>query len=334
MFLVTNGWDKLYKLIMVLLVLLSTAVDAYSIVFVHLGDELPSYLYDAGHQARLFNATADIMVIAEQKAIDCYDKEAFIQDDIVFVACEDLKPSELHLEFRQKTLLDTSFRQGFWRKCTERFYLIEELMRQHELTDVFHLEYDNMLYVDLDDIMDVFHMYPNSAATFDNDDRCIPGFMYFAHAQAATNLVTYITSVCTSGLNDMQVIARYKNWHGDKEISSLPITMPAYIKKIGLRSPSGLTVVVPESYASHFEDFNSIFDAAALGQYLGGIDPRNGPSKQGFINESCVFNPSRLKFEWTVDEEGRKVPFAIFEEKRYRINNLHIHSKNLKEFAS
>ena len=95
------------------------------------------------------------------------------------------------------------------------------------------------------------------------------------------------------------------------------------------RSPMGHQVKNIQKYYNNIEAFQSIFDAAALGQYLGGIDPNNGPSSPGFINESCVFNPSLLSYEWINDDRGRKIPYIIFSGEKYRINNLHIHCKNL-----
>jgi hypothetical protein len=90
----------------------------------------------------------------------------------------------------------------------------------------------------------------------------------------------------------------------------------------------------PKEYTSHVDEFQSLFDACAYGQYLGGIDPRNGPDGPGYLNPVCVFNCSFMDFEWGVDDEGRKVPYVIYGAKKYRINNLHIHSKDLKQFAS
>ena len=101
-----------------------------------------------------------------------------------------------------------------------------------------------------------------------------------------------------------------------------------------MRTQTGKRAKQPEDYARNFDGFWSLFDAAALGQYFGGIDPRNGSSKPGFVNEDCLFNPVRLMFEWEFDQKGRDVPFACFGQTRYRINNLHVHSKNLKAFRS
>ena len=112
--------------------------------------------------------------------------------------------------------------------------------------------------------------------------------------------------------------------------------MKDYVKDLTLKSASGHTVINKYLYCNHFEKFDSIFDAAAIGQYLGGVDYRlanetNGP---GFINESCIFNPSLLRYEWHPDKQGRKIPYVIFGKTKCRINNLHIHSKKLEDFYS
>ena len=53
---------------------------------------------------------------------------------------------------------------------------------------------------------------------------------------------------------------------------------------------------------------------------------------KGFVNETCVikYNNYSIWFEM-VDE--KKKPFILIEEKKLPIFNLHIHSKNLKEFV-
>ncbi|MEX0849084.1 MAG: hypothetical protein WD055_02550 [Candidatus Dependentiae bacterium] len=309
-------------------------IDAYSIVFAHLGNTLPHYLADATHQARLFNTEARIFVIAENEAIRKISDVRFYDDKIIFVACESLEKSFMHELFEQQNRLDNGFRQGFWRKTTERFFLVHELMNQYQLEDVFHLEYDNMLYVDLNELLPVFHTYSNIAATFDNDGRCIAGFIYFAHELAIEKLVDFVAHQAKNTMNDMQIIAKYRQTFGKKEIAHLPIIMREYLDVCELKSTKGHTAQSPEDYAHFFSEFNSIFDAAALGQYLGGIDPRNGLSKSGFINESCLFDPSFLSFTWNIDQKGRRVPFARFGKTECRINNLHIHSKKLHLFVS
>ena len=267
--------------------------NAYSIVFIHLGDQLPNYLYDAAIQARLFNPIAKIIILAEQKALARIDQQCVQQHNLVCITCESLKRTPEHTRFLRDANLNPSFREGFWIKSTERFFYLDELATTYNLRDVFHMEYDNMLYVNLTEFLPIFHQhYPHIGATFDNDDRCIAGLIYFAHPQAVSSLVSYIAKMAASGRNDMEVLALYRKNQPKDAIINLPIIMGSYLEKHPLKSRTGKRANNPQDYIVHEEHFKSIFDAAALGQFLGGIDPRNGDSMPGFINESCLFNPS------------------------------------------
>jgi hypothetical protein len=75
-------------------------------------------------------------------------------------------------------------------------------------------------------------------------------------------------------------------------------------------------------------DSEYLFDGAAIGQYLGGVDPRNNSSNSiGFVNEQCIFNVSNYKYIWKNNE-----PYMIINGSIVKINNLHIHCKDLKKF--
>lgn len=312
-------------------------VDAapYSIVFVHIGQRVPLHVKYALEQARLFNPIEDIFLILNKVAkIDDDIQQVFSKNDIKLVYCEDLPRSAMHKKFLSESTLNTTFLGGFWFKTTERFFYLDELITQYNLQHVFHLENDNMLYLDLSEHLEIFKQYKKIAAVFDNDDRCIPSFMYFSNKNAINHLVKFIAERAKKGLDDMKVLALYKNEGRSQYIEPLPIIMAEYAQTYPLITPTGKSAKDKMFYSYHIDRFNSIFDAAALGQYLGGIDPKVGQSKPGFINESCVFNPSRLKFTWEKDEQGRKIPYAIFQGKYFRINNLHIHSKKLENFKS
>lgn len=309
--------------------------EAVSVVFIHLGSHIPFYLGDATHQARLFNdESVRIIVVAEQCAIDECNDSRFAEDHVEFIACEKLIKSETHKLFAQRSSLDRNSREGFWFKATERFFYLEELMRQYDLHDVVHMEYDNMLYADVNELLPTLRYYKNIAATFDAEDRCIAGLIYISNPQSLNPLISFLADMASRGVFEMQAIALFKRSHDADVIDHLPIVMQEYIDQYGLRSTIGQTTSAPENYMRYIDEFNSIFDAAAWGQFLGGIDPRNGPSVPGFINETCLFNPSKIECKWEFDAQRRKAPYAYMGSRRYRINNLHIHSKNLKAFAS
>jgi len=70
------------------------------------------------------------------------------------------------------------------------------------------------------------------------------------------------------------------------------------------------------------------FDAAAIGQYLGGVHWMNDPEDTRlFINESSELDVSRHNFYWSKDGRYR-YPTLEFGHKPTRILNLHAHSKD------
>ncbi len=313
---------------------ISDQITTNAIVFVHIGIELPDYLSIAVEQARLFNQNTPIYIIGNKSA---FQKFRFTFDEnVYYVFCEDLTTSDSHQTFIALSNLNKEVFQGFWRFTSERFFYLEEFVREYNLENVFHLENDIMLYVDLIQLMPVFKKsYSNMiAATFDSDTRCVPGFMYISNIHPLAKLVKLMASQASTGKNDMEMFQEFKNQHYQFYIDHLPIINPQYEQDHGLKNALNATAEHPEMYFRFFEDFQSIFDAAAIGQYLGGISPRNGSGPPGFINETCFFNPSYLSFTWKEDFKGRWVPYIIYKNAEYRINNLHIHSKNLDNFYS
>lgn len=302
----------------------------YAIVFIHIGPSLPAYSFDSIQQAHLFNPHASIYLLAHQSALDNRPQDP-LYEAITMIPLESLHITEQHAQFVQRTAL----RPGFWRHASERFLYLHDFMEQFNMTHVVHLENDVMLYADISGFMPIFREhYPNIAAVFDNDNRCIPSLIYIAHKEAMRMLAQFFADHASSGYNDMEMIAKFKHRHDTTIIDHLPIIMPSYKEHYELVTPSGHRTGRPDAYSRHFEQFKSIFDAAALGQYLGGTDPYAYPYPPGFINESCLFNPSHMTYDWQTDEQGRLIPWALFKEEKHRINTLHIHVKKLKQFAS
>ena len=330
---------KIFALVVTSLLFLGSLIGAatssgHSIIFVHLGDTIPSYMEIAIKQARLFN-DCPILLVANQKALDEIGS-ALDKYETTTIACESLVKTKEHHTFLTTSKLDKRFRNGFWSYATERFFYLQDLMQQYTLENVVHLENDVMLYVELETIMPTLKKhYPHLGLTLDNDNRCIPGFVYIADSKSMDHLAQHVATAVASGKNDMESLAGYCQKFGLSFANQLPIIMSSYANMNKLRSPCGFVAKNKQNYSLYEEEFTSIFDAAALGQYLGGIDPRNDPkAKPGFINESCVFNPSLLAYTWKKDEKGRAVPYASYKDSEVRINNLHIHSKNLQAFLS
>ncbi|MBI3508310.1 MAG: hypothetical protein HY069_01555 [Chlamydiia bacterium] len=304
---------------------ISALATEHAIVYVHLGPKLPHYQADVIEQARLFNPDCPIYLIAEQSAL-----EELHHPTVTPIACETLRKSGAHEKYLREK--ETT---GFWNYVVERFFYLEEAMQQYELHSIFHMENDVMLYRDLSELTPLCqkHYRGMIGATFDNDARCIPGFVYIDGKEPLSQFVQFVAEHHPHGENDMVLLAKFRAKYHKKWIDHLPIVLPAYAKDYPLETYQGITVQNPPDYWNHWQEL-AIFDAAAFGQYLGGQDPIHGVNEPGFINESCIFNPARFSLSWEKDALGRYVPLGAFNGQIFRLNNLHIHSKNLKKFSS
>jgi hypothetical protein len=207
---------------------------------------------------------------------------------------------------------DRQFREGFWVHTSSRFFLIYYMMRDLGLEHVFHIENDVLLYHSVDDIftcVDPSYLY----LPFDSPDRNIASIVYLpSHDVLRTVLQKYDFSK-----NDMQ------NFSHIRASTGLVRSFPIF--------PSGEDPAL-DAVTKHFHDFGGmVFDAAAMGQYLGGVDPRNIPGNTtGFVNETCLVKYNQYKFYW---DHGK--PFLrISPTFSVPIFNLHIHSKRLSAFTN
>lgn len=306
----------------------------YYIVFIHLGPEIPAYTEIALEQAGLFNSNAEILLLAEEQAI----KSTKISlKKVSVLPVETLVKSEAHNQFIKFSKLDKGYRDGFWYYTTERLFYLDDLMTQYDLYNVFHLENDNMLYTDLFTILPGFiASYPGIGAPYECDSRGFANFLYIRSKASMQALAKYLAEEAHLGESEMKLLLLFKENFGSSYIDHLPVIMPEYRQYYPLkRTNDSIPLDNNHSiYSKGFELFNSVFDGSIYGQYLGGIDPRNGSDGPGYINTAAFFNCSYMKFNWIEDELGRKVPYVGIGSKRYRINNLHIHSKNLSDFKS
>jgi len=99
---------------------------------------------------------------------------------------------------------------------------------------------------------------------------------------------------------------------------------------IGNTNFPALTKSNKDTLKSSTNYFNGVFDAAMIGMWLTGIDPRNTYGFKKYCatsmlqTEKSIINPSIYKL---ILSEERKLYF-VFEQKQLQIYNLHIHSKS------
>ena len=216
--------------------------------------------------------------------------------------------STVQTDFDSKSMLDKHFRDGFWNNASKRLFIVNEYMKQQGLKHVIHLENDVLLYSDMN-----YDFEEKIYIVMDTENRCIPGIIYIPNHE----LFDIVTKEYDYSRNDMENLAMFYHRHKDI-VNTFPIIDNS---------------VEPSIYNQMFEKFNCIFDGAALGQYLGGVDPRNIPGDTiGFVNETCIFQFDKYQFKW-IKKDEYYIPHIQINNRMIQINNLHIHSKFLHKFT-
>jgi hypothetical protein len=187
-------------------------------------------------------------------------------------------------------------------------------MNKYNINDVIHLENDVLIYYNCDIInskLDRSYVY----IPFDCYHRNIASIVYVPNS----DILKIILDNYDYSLNDMQ------NFSIINRKTNLINHFPIFISDKNNNAEA-------QFVSKNFDVFQYLFDAAAMGQYLGGVDPRNIPGDSTkFVNETCVIKYDNFEFVW-FDTDNKKKPFIKIYDKLYPIFNLHIHSKNLVKF--
>ena len=304
------------------------------IVFIHLGLEPIAYLENNIETAAHFSPDSDLVVV--MNAAHPLRPVLAADPRYRFVCVEELPLSAAHHAFSSASRLDREFRGGFWHFAVERLFVLEAVYRALALPPGFHVESDNLVFFDADVMARrLSPLYPGMAATFDADDRCIPSILFINNAAILIQLTEFMAGATIAAppkvqQNDMRLLAAFRQANSRDVIDGLPIVPPDYPRE--LCSKIGKRPADPQSYSRHFDQVRSIFDGAALGQYIYGVEPRSSighRDTRGFINETCVFDPSLLDYVFLPGPRGRAQPYVKTPRGLWPINNIHVHSKRI-----
>jgi hypothetical protein len=86
-------------------------------------------------------------------------------------------------------------------------------------------------------------------------------------------------------------------------------------------------------FSENINLFNSLFDPASYGQFVGGTRSEGPGAKpqDHYIGRWLTEKPEHT-ISWR-EENGRRIPYLNYRN-GVKINNLHIHSKNLHKYMS
>jgi len=324
------------------------ALSECSIVLIHIGGHLPDCSLITLKQARFMNEDANIYFLVDHGNYIrlSEDTSQFAKENgIQLVDLSQIPPTAKHEHFLEISPFDKAYKEGFWNRTTERFFYLHDFLVKTELKNVIHLETDVMLYADMEELLPLIRRKGvELAGTFQWKSECVPGFVFIQNPtiwesyidHVIAELQSYVGNDPQTDLNDMRTLASFKKKCGS-EFINLPIVMPEYGRSYekltvkGSHEDTGLEFI--SNNAGFFPGY--LFDAAALGIYANGYDRTVYPDgKPGDIHWKSLFDPSKIDFSWGKDQHGRDVPYARLAEKKYRLANLHFHSKHPEGFTS
>lgn len=274
-----------------------------NVVLVHIGDKFPTHLPYCLIQLQLF-VKCPIHLFVNRVHLKKFNIPNIF-------ALEELESSNEHNSFKASSSLS----HGFWQYATQRFFYVHEYAKLKNLKNIIHIENDNLIFYDFTKLQSQFESRP-AWAVFDSENRCIPGFIYFRDSESMYPLVQHFVSSGSRGKNDMESIAEFRRIFPDI-IGCLPI-IKNYVEQL------------PSIFHEQADFFGVLFDGAAVGQYVGGIDPIHNPGDTtGFINETTVFRCDKTTIEWAIEDR-----YKVLKLNGLRLVNLHVHSKDLRRWMS
>jgi hypothetical protein len=217
-------------------------------------------------------------------------------------------------KFKEFSTLDKTFRGGFWFHTSARFFVIHAFMLKYGVKDVIHIENDVLLYYDANkELVNTFtdkKMY----IPFDTYERNIASILYIPDADIFGKILEHYDF----SKNDMY------NFSEIRKKTDLIQNLPIFVSD---------SLNLERAFVTNgFKKY--IFDAAAIGQLIGGVDPRNaGGDTRGFVNETCII---KYKDEGNIvwkEIDGFKKPFINTKGVEVPIFNLHIHCKDLSSYC-
>ena len=206
-----------------------------------------------------------------------FERFSEYKSDINLVELESLQDT---YEFDKNTTLDKEFRNGFWTMASSRFFYTYAFMKQYSIEDVIHIENDVLLYYNCDELVgkvDKDFMY----LPFDTFQRNIASIVYIPRHEVLKEILDHYDL----SINDMY------NFSNIMEKTQKVKNFPIFINN----ESEG------EEYkfvTNNFDKFKYIFDAAAIGQFLGGVDPLNMKNSVGLINETCIIKYYKYQIKW------------------------------------
>jgi FkbM family methyltransferase len=302
------------------------AAAKMNIAYTFIGS-LPHYALDTVHQLRLFYNGPIYFILNdyENPIIDVlknkYNVEIIRYDTVYHQEFNDIVTKT----YNRFCIVDSlKGREKIFIYSFERFFVLYNLMKQRNMSNIFFLEIDNLIYDNPINWLKEFSK-KEMAYMYDNHERFASGVCFIKSHIFLQNFLDHcIDFILHTNMFVSEMGALYTFYQKNKEnIQMLPIHWSD-------------TSIPIEAYESFELYNNSIFDSAGIGVYIGGADPKHtgGVIKKGHKNQWSFIDYTKYQYRWEKDEKERNIPYIWNGNEWLQLNNLHIHSKDLSTYIS
>ena len=288
------------------------------LIFVYLGKSLPSYGLASIELASRHSGLKVRLIGNASMARSLRNSSA------KFIAVEDFYDEKEFKEASKGLSSSHSFRQGFWLKTLERFFVLEQYMERENLDSIFHAELDQLLFR-ADFLLSKLEEQEKQGLflPFHTGDLAVSSVFYCNSKDALRSLLDF-SSIAETFPNEMALIA---NWARENPEYVYPLPTMASIVNLSPSFPSYST-------ALNHHHIGGVVDASQLGLWVAGIDPRNVPANELPLTKYAAepeesmltrHQMEEIKFNFNPLDGFLNVNYGQKDDTK--LFNLHIHSK-------
>jgi len=289
------------------------------VVFVYLGDSLPKYTIASLKLAKEYSGM-NVHILTSKK-----NQKLINLSFSNFTAIEDFYDDKIFNISKKKILNNLNFRNNFWLKTLERFFVLHQFANANKLNSFFHAELDQLLFGVNELVLNIEKTHKTGIfVPFHNNKMAVASVFYCNNIDSLKTMLTAASDDIVYR-NEMELIAIWaKNNHNS--VISLP-TMASKIIRPNIATPKNIIELSPL-------DLGGVVDAAQVGQWVGGIDtlhiPIHKTPKTKFVDslgENLISREQFEKFKFYINFQKNKLDVVYDDTFVTRIFNLHIHSK-------
>lgn len=218
-----------------------------------------------------------------------------------------------------------------------RHFLISQFISQKPEDDWLHIENDCLLLANPKLLEELKAANRGIAVPFESRARAIPVLVHIKDRLSAGKLSATLAKAAAlhPQLLDMDIWAAAATLQPDL-FTPLPTMLDkSWAYPSEPRLPDEQKGFVPLEWQwANSQRFSAVFDAAALGQFLGGADPHNQQFRRspGFVNPTSGLDVRSL--EWRLNHQGDgnlpQIEVQTQQSAWVTVANLHMHSKQMR----